>query len=339
MKNLFYLLTLIIFTLTSCDKTTDVENQQIINAVEFGGLKVNLPPNYNKSVLSLSLSDLQNQFYYSKSGGLSKVKSSDYTSITLDRMAILAEEVISKYPNLDSLTAKDISMIKRDFVGMDEKSIPENIDVIDSFYTALSRYDLVRALSTENLSPSLVRSRVTAEYLGYDLNSEEFWYFVWHPALVSPIKKATNKAKELTDSNFPKIIAYQNKADAFRHAIWNVLICKYIGEDKNEISDCTKRADDFTTKHETGATKPSGMTDTDWELDKQMDLHNNAQGRKYFESVAWIVKVGLFKVKRVRAPSEEEIVSGIKGKLNSAQKISTSNDTSKYPSNIVYIID
>lgn len=339
MKKLFYLLTLIIFTLTSCDKTTDVENQQIANAVEFGGLKVNLPSNYNKSVLSLSLSELQNQFYYSKSGGLSKVKSSDYTSITLDRMAILAEEVISKYPNLDSLTAKDISMIKRDFVGMDEKSINENIEVIDSFYTALSRYDLVRALSTENLSPSLVRSRVTSEYLGYDLNSEEFWYFVWHPALVSPIKKATNKAKELTDSNFPKIIAYQNKADAFRHAIWNVLICKYIGEDKNEISDCTKRADDFTTKHETGATKPSGMTDTDWELDKQMDLHNNAQGRKYFESVAWIVKVGLFKVKRVRAPSEEEIVSGIKGKLNSAQKISTSNDTSKYPSNIVYIID
>ena len=69
MKNLFYLLTLIIFTLTSCDKTTDVENQQITNAVEFGGLKVNLPSNYNKSVLSLSLSELQNQFYYSKSGG------------------------------------------------------------------------------------------------------------------------------------------------------------------------------------------------------------------------------------------------------------------------------
>lgn len=339
MKNIIYIFTLVIFALTSCNETSEVEDIQKTNAIEFGGLKVNLPSNYNKSVLSLSLSDLQNQFYSSSTVGLLKVKSSEDMGITLDRMASLTDNVLSKYPNLDSLTANDISIIKRDFIGMDEKSIPENIDVIDSFYTALSRYDLVRTLSTENLSPSLVRSRVTAEYLGYDLNSEEFWYFVWHPALVSPIKKATNKAKELTDSNFPKIIAYQNKADAFRHAIWNVLICKYIGEDKNEISDCTKKAEDFTTKHETGATKPIGMTDAGWELDKQMDLHNNAQGRKYFESVAWIVKVGIFKVKRVRAPSEEEIVSGIKGKLNSAQKINTANDTSKYPSNIVYIID
>jgi hypothetical protein len=76
-----------------------------------------------------------------------------------------------------------------------------------------------------------------------------------------------------------------------RHAIWNVLICKYIGEDKNAISDCTERAEDFTTKHETGADKPITMTDAAWALDQQMDLHNNAQGRKYFESVApssWI---------------------------------------------------
>lgn len=339
MKYRFYLFTLLIFTLTSCEKASEVEDSQIANAIEFGGLKVSLPSNYNKSVLSLSLSDLQNQFYSASTVGLLKVKSSEDMGITLERMASLTDNVLSKYPNLDSLSANDISIIKRDFIGMDEKSIPENIDVIDSFYTALSRYDLVRALSTENLSPSLVRSRVTAEYLGYDLNSEEFWYFVWHPALASPIKKATNKAKELTDSNYPKSEKWRDKADAFRHAIWNVLICKYIGEDKNEISDCTKKAEDFTTKHETGATKPSWMTDLDWELDKQMDLHNNAQGRKYFESVAWIVKVGLFKVKRVRAPSEEEIVSGIKGKLNSAQKISTANDANKYPSNLVYIKD
>ncbi len=37
--------------------------------------------------------------------------------------------------------------------------------------------------------------------------------------------------------------------------------------------------------------------------------------------------------------SEDEIVTGIKDKLNTARKISTSSDTSKYPNNLVYIKD
>lgn len=339
MKNLFYLLTLIIFTLTSCDKTTDVENQQITNAVEFGGLKVNLPSNYNKSVLSLSLSELQNQFYYSKSGGLSKVKSSDYTSITLDRMAILAEEVISKYPNLYSLTVNDISIIKRDFIGMDEKSITENIEVIDSFYTALSRYDLVRALSTENLSPSLIKSGVSSEYLGYNLNSSEFWYFVWHPALAKPIQDATNKANELTATNFPNSSKYQDKGDAFRHAIWNALMAKYIGLDKNNIADCIDRAKDFSDKHESGGEKPANMTDEQYKLDGQMDYHNNEQGRNYFVSEAWIIREGFFRVKRVRAPTEDEMAKAILSLTKSARKVATVSNIDSYPNNLVYIVD
>ena len=62
MRKIFFVVALVAFTLTSCDKN---EVEQTINQdeVKFGGLKVNLPPNYNEKVLSLSLSDLQNQFY------------------------------------------------------------------------------------------------------------------------------------------------------------------------------------------------------------------------------------------------------------------------------------
>jgi hypothetical protein len=310
--------------------------------MKFAGLKVNLPVNYNESVLTLSLSDLQNQFYTNNTGGIMKAKSSESAGITLEEMNQIIDGILIKYPKLDSLTTDEIEKINVNFPDLSSDEIVENINVIDSFYTSLVRYDLVQSLTKAESKSNTKAFKVSSssnEYFGYDLNSSEFWYFVWHPALASPIKKATEKAKSLTDSNYPNISAYQNKADGFRHAIWNVLICKYIGEDKNAISDCTERAEDFTTKHETGADKPITMTDAAWALDQQMDLHNNAQGRKYFESVASIIKVGWFKVKRVIAPSEDELVTGIKNKLNSAQKISTATDTSKYPNNLVYIID
>ena len=329
------------FTLTSCDKN-EVEQTTNSEEVKFRGLKVNLPANYNENVLSLSLSDLQNQFYTTNSSGIMKVKSSEFAGITLEEMNQIIDGILKKYPKVDSLTTSEIEKISINFPDLSTDEIINNINVIDSFYTSLIRFDLVQTLTkVENKSNAKVYkvSSNSNDYLGYNLNSAEFWYFVWHPALAEPMKKAKEKAEELTSLNYPNISAYQNKADAFRHAIWNVLICKYIGESKNEISDCIKRADDLTTKHETGASKPDKMTNDEWELDKQMDLHNNAQGRKYFESVAWIVKEGWFKVKRVRAPSEDDLVTGIKNKLNSAKKINKASDTSIYPSNIVYIID
>ena len=341
MNKIIYIFAILAITLTSCEKN-EIEKSGNSDEMKFAGLKVNLPPKYSESVLSLNLSDLQNQFYTNNTGGIMKAKSSESAGITLEEMNQIIDSILIKYPKLDSLTTDEIEKINVNFPDLSSDEIVYNINVIDSFYTSLVRFDLVQTLTKTESKSNTKAFKVSSssnEYFGYDLNSSEFWYFVWHPALASPIKKATEKSISLTASNFPNISAYQNKADAFRHAIWNVLICKYIGEDKNEISDCISRAEDFTTKHETGASKPDKMTDEAWELDKQMDLHNNAQGLKYFEGVAWIVKEGWFKVKRVRAPSEDDLVTGIKNKLNSAQKISKASDTSKYPSNIVYIID
>ncbi|MDR0371139.1 MAG: hypothetical protein LBH80_04725 [Prevotellaceae bacterium] len=355
MKKVYFLVALVAFTLTSCDKnefeqTINPKNEfeQTINQeeVKFGGFKVNLPPNYNEKVLSLSLSDLQNQFYTNNTGGLMRAKSSESAGITLDEMSRIIDGILINYPNLDSLTTDEIEKIKINFPDLSSDEIVENINVVDSFYTSLVRYDLVQELTkTESKSNTgafkVSSSSSSDDYLGSGVNTLEFWYLVWHPALVSPIRKASDKADSLTKSNYPESKRVSDKADAFRHALWNVLICKYIGEDKNKnaISDCTERAEDFTNRHVTGAEKPSSMTDAFWELDKKMDLHNNIQGRKYFESVAWIEKVGVFKVKRVRAPSEDVIVIAIKNKVNSARKISTLSDTSKYPNNLVYIID
>ncbi|MGB4414841.1 MAG: hypothetical protein WBI53_08150 [Paludibacter sp.] len=343
MKKIIYIFAIIAFTLTSCEKN-EVEKSVNSDEMKFAGLKVNLPANYNESILSLSLSDLQNQFYTNNTGSIMKAKSSVESGITLDEMNQIIDGILIKYPRVDSLTTDEIEKINVNFPDLSIDEIVDNINVIDSFYTSLARYDLVQTLTKVEPKSNIKTFKVSSSsngYFRYDLNSSEFWYFVWHPTFAKPIKKATEKASELTNSNFPQINAYQNKADAFRHTIWNVLICKYIGEDNNKISDCTNVANDFTTKHETGAIKPSNMTDTDWERDKQMDLHNNEQGRNYFVSVAWIRnhKTWFYTLKRVAAPSEDEIATGIKNKLNSAKKMSTANDANNYPSNIVYIID
>jgi hypothetical protein len=341
MKNIIYIFALVAFGLVSCDEN-EVDLAVNKEEVKFGGLKVYLPVNYNESVLSLSLTDLQNEFYANNTGDIMKVKSSVLAGITLEEMNRIIDGILTNYPTLDSLTTDEIEKINVNFPDLNSDEIVENINVIDSFYTSLIRYDLVRKLAKTNSKSNINAFKVSSSsnaYSDYGLNSAEFWYIVTKPALASPIKKATEKANSLTESNYPESGKWRDKADAFRHAIWNVLICKYVGENKNKISDCTKIAEEFTTIHETGAEKPSYMTDVDWELDKKMDLHNNRKGREIFETMASIVKVGLFKVNRVSTPSEDLIVNQIKNKLYTATKISNSTDLSPYDSRLVYIID
>lgn len=314
--------------------------------VLFAGLRVNLPSNYNDSILSLCLSDLQNFFYTNSNGGsIMRAKSSEFTDITLEELNQITQRILIKYPRLDSLTLDEIEKIRINFPDLNSDEIVENLNVIDSFYTSLIRYDLIHYLA--NVEPIFNTRALKVSSIGdyYNLNSEEFWYLFWRPSLIDPIKKAKEKAVELTngliesEEEFHGMNASQDKADAFRHAMWNVLICKYVGESKSKISDCSEIADEFTTKHETGATQSIGLTNEQWELDKCMDLHNNAQGRKYFESVATIIKVGLFKVNRVSSPSEDIIAEAITEKAKFADKINIPSDADEYPNNLVYIKD
>jgi len=52
MKKIIYIFTLLAIGLTSCDKN-EVEKSVNSDEMKFAGLKVNLPPNYSESVLSL----------------------------------------------------------------------------------------------------------------------------------------------------------------------------------------------------------------------------------------------------------------------------------------------
>lgn len=319
--------------LNSCEKeTTKNVTPNNVNKIEYQGLNVHLPDGYNSDIIAYELSDLQ-KIFYSKSHTLLKSSPSEIF-LTFDELDDLAMCVLDKYPNTDSLATEDIYLIKKFFIDIDELTIYENIDIIEDFFETLIRYDYVDTLA--KYTPTTLKS---SNYFGYDVSKAEFWALVWHPGLINPTKKATEKANELTAKYFPNQSAWQTKADAFRHAIWNALIAKNVGEKKNSVNKCVEWAKKFTDKHEEGGTKPQGWTDAEFEFDNAMDYHNNKIGRDYFKTVAWEDKRKWYQATRIKAPSETDMANAIFNKAEVAKKVTSKAQINSYPSFLVYIKD
>lgn len=349
MKKQIYLIIALAFLLISCEKSeldkldVNSNNETVYsnNETRYKGLKVKLPNKYNKDVLFLELSDLQNKFYKNNSIHPMRTQSASDTNmgITLEEITEIIDTISIQYPTLNNLTENDIKQIKLNFPDLSEEEIIKNIDIIEEFYTAFIRYELVENLGKLSPQKQDGRHKANSGYGGYDLNRSEVWFLVTHPGIAKPIKDATHKTNQLTEQYFPGTSIAQTKADAFRHAIWNVLIAKYIGKTRSSISFCIDRARTFTTLHETGATKPANMPDAAWALDVQMDLHNNNQGLIYFKKVAWINhhKTWFYTLRRVTTPSDDAIAKGIKAKADVAKRINAIPQINFYPHNLVHI--
>jgi len=259
--SIIYCIITIALFLTSCEKESTVHIvPDSVDKLDYHGLNVRMPDSYNSEILTYELSDLQSIFNSNRENSLKKSSSEFF--ITFDELDDLALSVINKYPNTDSLSQTDINLIKEFFIDIDDLTIFENIDLIEDFFESLMRYDYVDTLS--KYTPLQLKS---SKYLGYDVSRAEFWALVWHPKLVNSTRKATEKANELTTQYFPNQSAWQTKADAFRHAMWNALIAKYVGAQKNSIDKCVKWAKKFTDKHEEGGEKPDDWTDEEFKFD------------------------------------------------------------------------
>lgn len=94
---------------------------------------------------------------------------------------------------------------------------------------------------------------------GTTLTGAELQLLLTYPWRITKTRQASDDAKARAAVVFPGG-QYRNRADAFRHAYWNVLLAKRIN---------LSWAQAFATAHES---ESSGV-------DKAMDLHNNAVGR------------------------------------------------------------
>ncbi|MCZ8523061.1 hypothetical protein O9H32_26715 [Paenibacillus mucilaginosus] len=81
------------------------------------------------------------------------------------------------------------------------------------------------------------------------------------------------RAFEFTAANYGRYDSLGDEADAFRHAIWNALMCKYISKGWAEL---------YATAHEDHDEAFLSEINRDGYSNyehKRMDLHNNQKGR------------------------------------------------------------
>lgn len=143
-----------------------------------------------------------------------------------------------------------------------------------------------------------------------------FGWFLKHPIFMYATFIATVKTLRIAQKRFPNTHNFDNKANAFRHALWNILIakqCLKFSSDLEQVLIWTKQITDW---HEEFS--PNEI------LTKKMDLKNNQLGRKWFATVK---NKSILKI-------EEYLIE----KLDSAVKINTDTILDKID-NLVFLED
>ncbi len=143
------------------------------------------------------------------------------------------------------------------------------------------------------------------------------WLLMRRPLLIYPIWKATKRTMELSDQLYGKAHFGNGKANAFRHAYWNYLLCSTINTStKNKVKSIvfTQNIVDYYEK----------VTQNEL-LDRKMDFHNNEIGRNLFLSK--------------NEENESKMVVFIQKMANSSQKVITIDDFIKFENTLVYLID
>lgn len=92
--------------------------------------------------------------------------------------------------------------------------------------------------------------------------------FIW------PTYSATKTCMQLSTEHFGGKHYQNGQANAFRHALWNVLIAKYCAKSANFVDRALTWTKKITDWHE--------ETFFSKELPMKMDYHNNAVGRHLF---------------------------------------------------------
>lgn len=136
--------------------------------------------------------------------------------------------------------------------------------------------------------------------------------FLRNPLLAFPAYTATVQTFRICNKHFGKLHHGNGIENAYRHALWNALICKnsskFIKNDQ-KLAEWTQKLTDLYEK----------ITKND-PLDKAMDLHNNAIGRKlYLEQKSSNLEESLMKM------------------TENGVKITKIESISDFPNRLVYI--
>lgn len=152
-----------------------------------------------------------------------------------------------------------------------------------------------------------------------ELKFSKLWRLAWiglkYPLLVWPTHSATVKTMRICDRLFGDSHHGDNRANAFRHAFWNILIAKRVIKILKSEEKAIFWAKKITSLHE--ELMPNQP------LEREMDLHNNEVGRIFFP--------------QLKASTKEEIIQFLKKEMKKAVKIKSVDETENLRGVLVYI--
>jgi len=136
-----------------------------------------------------------------------------------------------------------------------------------------------------------------------------------HPFFFISTIKATFDVLRISQKEFPNTHGFHNKANAFRHALWNVFIakqCSLFSRKSHKVILWTK---EFTDWHEEFSPNE--------DLPRLMDLHNNCIGRELF----------------LKTPknTHKQWISLMKEQLHYAVQIVSAEEVANFPRQLVYL--
>lgn len=258
--------------------------------------------------------------------------------------------IIGGIPNFEepSEARKDIL---KNFPGMDENFLAANYKKIKEIYAQWIRLRLSDYLQNKQNIPSddensvylqnnqktpayLKKAEADYEFGDTELTEDEFWALALNPMRYPGSKRAYQYAEEwaneyandrgLKGSNPNK--ATDNRADAFRHAVYNALLCRETGTQYDDINDCLDWAEEFATAHEQHSDKNA--------YDTQMDLHNNEISRLFYKSKLKIGcewNIGTCINEEVIGPSREETKQMYRDLADKANRFNDKDQLDKMP--------
>ncbi len=151
------------------------------------------------------------------------------------------------------------------------------------------------------------------------INKGNAWSFILlfmrHPFNLIPTFLATYQTVKISDEEYGDLHHKNNYTNAFRHALWNFLITKKCSIWRGNTRKAIRFAEKITNWHEDFSPNEP--------LEREMDLHNNQVGRKFF-----IISEEL--------PLNEVIVR-LKEKAEQSKRLNSVEDLQKYSNELVHI--
>ncbi|WP_224488337.1 DUF6973 domain-containing protein [Robertkochia flava] len=145
-------------------------------------------------------------------------------------------------------------------------------------------------------------------------------FFFRHPLLFLSAITATGQCLLICDRMFGKSHHKNNKANAFRHALWNMMLMRnafVVEKNSEKVRSWVKSLTDW---HETFSPNPP--------LARSMDLHNNAAGRQLY--------LQNFDRNGVK---NSQLTQALLPLLKTARKINSTEELHRFPGELIYIKD